>query len=384
MPAAEILTIGTEILLGEIQDTNTAFLAHLLKDEGIDLYRTQTVGDNEQRIAAIIRDILSRVDILITTGGLGPTVDDPTRQAVASAFGLELEFHPECWQQIEEYFSRLNRAIPENNRRQAYLPGGAIPILNPVGTAPGFIVDTGKNTLISLPGVPAEMEYLMAHSVIPYLRERWQIHTIIRTRVLHTVGIGEASLDDLVGEYERWSNPTLGLMAKAGIVDIRIGAKASKAVEAEQMISKLTAKILPILGNHFFGFDETTLPEVTAKAMRGYPQPIHIHAQGLEQELKSALTDLPQNVNFENAEDDARLPAKQLGEPHQEGLTIWARLTSNEVYPAELGIRLDASDKAAKEIHLKFGGPPASTPTWAVNSVLDAIRRYLLEPISKE
>ena len=149
MPIAEILTIGTEILLGEIQDTNTAYLARAIKDLGIDLYRTQTVGDNPTRITAIIKEILTRADIVITTGGLGPTVDDPTRQAVADAFDLPLVFDEDCWEQVQAYFVRLNRSIPENNRRQAYIPAGAQIIPNPVGTAPSFIVDTGQKVLIS-------------------------------------------------------------------------------------------------------------------------------------------------------------------------------------------------------------------------------------------
>jgi nicotinamide-nucleotide amidase len=160
MPTAEIITIGTEILLGEILDTNAQYLARALRDAGVDLYRKTTVGDNTRRIAQAIQQAQERCDIVITTGGLGPTVDDPTREAVALAVGVETEFRPELWEQIESRFRRFNRQPTENNKRQAYVPRGALAVENPVGTAPAFIVENGEQAIISLPGVPSEMKYL--------------------------------------------------------------------------------------------------------------------------------------------------------------------------------------------------------------------------------
>src|SRR4030066_1722983 len=160
MPSAEIITIGTELLLGEIVDTNSHFIARCLRDAGIDLYRKTTVGDNVKRIAFAIQQALERCDIVITSGGLGPTVDDPTRDAVALAVGMTSEYHPELWEQIKARFLRYGRVPTENNRRQAYIPKGAIAIENPVGTAPIFIVELGNQVIISLPGVPREMETL--------------------------------------------------------------------------------------------------------------------------------------------------------------------------------------------------------------------------------
>jgi molybdenum cofactor synthesis domain-containing protein len=141
MPSAEIITIGTELLLGEIVDTNSHYLARSLRDLGIDLYLTTTVGDNPGRIAQAIQHSLERAEIVITTGGLGPTVDDPTRQAVAQAAGVELEFRQELWEQVQARFRRFSRTPTENNRRQAYVPIGALAVENPVGTAPAFIVE---------------------------------------------------------------------------------------------------------------------------------------------------------------------------------------------------------------------------------------------------
>ena len=141
MPSAEIITIGTEILLGEIVDTNTRYIARTLRDMGVDIYRTITIGDNVERIAEAIRGSMSHADIVITTGGLGPTVDDPTRLAVAKAVGVETEFREDLWEQVVAIISRYGRKPSENQKRQAYIPKGALGISNPVGTAPCFIVE---------------------------------------------------------------------------------------------------------------------------------------------------------------------------------------------------------------------------------------------------
>jgi nicotinamide-nucleotide amidase len=382
MPTAEILTIGTEILLGEIQDTNTAYLARSLKDLGVDLFRTQTVGDNAGRIAAIIRDILSRADILITTGGLGPTVDDPTRQAVADALGVPLEFHPECWEQIQAYFTRLNRPMPENNRRQAYLPAGAIPVLNPVGTAPGFIVDTGKNTIASVPGVPKEMEHLVIQTIFPYLKQRWQISSVIRTRVIHTAGMGEAVLDDLVGEYEQWTNPTVGLLAKAGLVDIRVGAKAESEAEADRMIDALINKIVPTLGEHVFGYDQTTLADAVIALVKRVGIPISVRANGMDGALQTSLQRPPSLLTVMDSLPQMQRTTRVLVDTTGAGFILTVEF-NNSVHPAELSIHIKHPDESSETLERKFGGPSPMAPQWAVNTILDTLRRILLDHLKK-
>lgn len=382
MPTAEILTIGTEILLGEIQDTNTAYLARSLKDLGVDVYRTQTVGDNAGRIAAIIRDILARADILITTGGLGPTVDDPTRQAVADALGVPLEFHPECMEQVQAYFTRLDRPMPDNNRRQAYLPAGAIPVLNPVGTAPGFIVDTGKNTIASVPGVPKEMEHLVVHTIFPYLKQRWQINSVIRTRVIHTAGMGEAVVDNLVGEYEGWTNPTVGLLAKAGLVDIRVGAKADTEEQANLMIEELIAKIVPTLGDHIFGYDQTTLADSVNQLIGEVGLPISIRADGLDGLLNSTLQHSPSLLTVFETPPLEQRTTRMLIDTASPRITLQVEF-NNAIHPAELVIQITRLDESTERMDRKFGGPSPMAPQWAVNTVLDTLRRSLLEQLEK-
>jgi len=265
---AEIVTTGTELLLGEIVDTNSTYIARRLREIGLNLYYKTSVGDNEGRAAMVFRQGLARSDVVITTGGLGPTVDDVTRQAVARATGRELVFVPQLWEQIRAHFARWGREPTENNRRQAYMPAGAIPINNPVGTAPCFIVESDDGIVISLPGVPREMEYLMEHSVIPYLRERLGLKEIITTKVLRTAGVGESTIDDLIDDLMTGSNPTVGLAAHAGQTDIRITAKAGSQAAADALIAGMEARLRERLGNYIYGEGKQLLEEALVEALR--------------------------------------------------------------------------------------------------------------------
>ncbi len=206
------------------------------------------MGDNVHRIAEAIKLGLERSEIIVTTGGLGPTIDDPTREAAALALGVETEFRPELWQQVQDRFARFGRTPTENNKRQAYVPAGAIAIENPVGTAPAFIGETEKNALICLPGVPREMEYLMTNAVIPYLKKRFDLKGMIKARILRTAGAGESAIDELISDLETLSNPTVGLAAHAGSVDVRITAKADSEQEANDLIAPVEEDLRQRLG----------------------------------------------------------------------------------------------------------------------------------------
>src|SRR5829696_2402548 len=272
MPSAEIITIGTEILLGEIVDTNTRYIARTLRGMGVDLYRTITIGDNVDRIAEAIRHSMDRAEIVITTGGLGPTIDDPTREAVAKAIGVETEFREDLWEQVVAVISRYGRKPSENQKRQAYVPKGAIGIPNPVGTAPCFIVETERNAVLSLPGVPNEMEHILHESMIPYLQTRFKLDEIIKIRILHCSGLGEGMIDEKIADLEMLSNPTVGLTAHTGVVDIRIAAKAKNEAEADGMIAQIESQVRERLGDVVFGADEDQLEDVTLNvvAKRGW------------------------------------------------------------------------------------------------------------------
>ena len=256
---AEIIAIGTEIVLGDLVDTNTAHIARKLRSIGLDVLYTSTVGDNEDRIADVIRHALKRSPVVITSGGLGPTVDDMTRASVARATGRQLIFDEALFEQIRQRFARMSRQMTENNKLQAWRPEGSTPIENPVGTAPSFVVEAGESVVISLPGVPREMEYLLEDAVLPYLRKRFNLNSLIKVRVLHVVGLGESVVDQHVGDLEKLSNPVVGLNAHYGIVDIRIAAKAESESEADKLIAEVEGAARERLGDAIFGADSDTL-----------------------------------------------------------------------------------------------------------------------------
>lgn len=262
MPTAEILTIGTELLLGEIVDTNTQHIARCLRDAGIDLFRTSTVGDNEQRIADAVRLSLSRADIVLCTGGLGPTVDDVTREGIARALDRELEFRPELWEQIQARFERFQRKPTENNKRQAFVPRGAKALENPIGTAPSFLAEHQGKVVAAMPGVPQEMSFILENRLLPFFAERFARGAVICTRVLHTAGVGESQIDEKIAELEHLANPTVGLAAHTGSVDVRLTAKADNAEAAEAMLADLEKQVRERLGDWIYGVDEESLPQV--------------------------------------------------------------------------------------------------------------------------
>lgn len=248
MPSAEVIAIGTELLLGETLDTNTQVIARALREIGVDLYRTSTVGDNEERIAESIRWSSARTDIVITTGGLGPTVDDPTREAVARALGRELTFDPELWHQIRAYYDRFDKEPTQNNRRQAYLPAHALALPNPRGTAPGFFLDMDQTLIFCLPGVPPEMTGMLHEQVIPCLESRFPDREMILVRTISTREIGESEVDERISDLEKYSNPTVGLAAQRDGVQVRITAKGSSRKDVEKMLAELEAEIRDRLG----------------------------------------------------------------------------------------------------------------------------------------
>ena len=378
---AEIITIGTELLLGEIADTNTRVIARSLRDLGLDLFRTTTVGDNLERIAGAVRESLARSQVVITTGGLGPTVDDPTREAIAAAVGVTTEFRPELWEQIQDRFAQYGRTPTENNRRQAYIPEGAIPVENPVGTAPAFIVEHGENCVIALPGVPEEMSALLQQAVIPYLRRRFGLQGVILARLIRTAGMGESALDEHIQDLERLSNPTVGLSAHPGRVDIRITAKAEDQAHAQAMIEKVETVLRQRLGKAIYGVDGDTLEAAALRAAEARGWHLASVEHGTQGTLSSGLAS--QSGAFVGGE----ILAEDLG---SEALSLaLARRCVDR--GAEVGIGVSLVQEAARArlslilrtpeeeevLERSYGGSPLSAARWAVSMALDLVRRRL-------
>ena len=262
MPSVEILSVGTEILLGQLVDTNSTYIARSLADAGADVYATHAVGDNRERIAQAMRGALERADGLITSGGLGPTIDDLTKEAACDALGCDTELHEPSLRFMEDLFARLGRVMHENNRKQAELPRGSIVMANANGTAPGFIAVRADGKFIaSMPGVPREMKPMLQGDLIPWLRERFHLTQAIHTRVLHTIHIAESEIDHRIDDlFRTLENPKIAVLAHDYRCDVKIMAKAASAQEAERLIAPVEEDLRARLSGHIYASDEMTLP----------------------------------------------------------------------------------------------------------------------------
>jgi nicotinamide-nucleotide amidase len=244
---AEIVAVGTELLLGQIANTNAQKIADRLASVGIDVYAHSVVGDNLERASETVRAALGRADVVVISGGLGPTPDDLTREAVASALGARLRRDERLAQEVRAIFDRLGRPMPEENLRQADLPEGAV-VIPPRGTAPGFIVTRGDKTVIALPGVPWEMEAMLEDAVLPWLSKRTDGGVILSRQIL-VIGLGESLTHSKIADIvAAQSNPTIAYLAGRGQVRVRITAKAASASAAEELILPVADEIRTRLG----------------------------------------------------------------------------------------------------------------------------------------
>lgn len=382
MPKAELIAIGTELLLGEIQDTNTRSIARMLREINIDLFRSTIIGDNSARISALFLEALTRSDIVIATGGLGPTVDDYTREAAARAFNVDLIFQPHLWKKIKERYSTRGITPSDNNQRQAFIPASAIVVQNPVGTAPGFILQREEKTLVCLPGVPREMETLMEETVMPFLIKTYGLQGLIKVKVLHVSGVPESRVDQLVAEYETWQNPTVGLLAHPGIVDVRITAKADSETLADEMIRSLEVPIRGRFGMDIFGMDEETLEEHVRQLIANFSQKFVIVEAGEKPLVRDLLQNLPQILRVEfspkippvdSIEQNSAFLASNLG---QENVLYFIHWLDDNGIKCISGI---ISPNISRRTEKTYLGPFANGDTWIINTALDFIRRVLPE-----
>lgn len=262
----ELLSVGTEILLGDIVNTNAQFLAKELASMGIDIYYQSVVGDNKERMLQAFKEGLSRSDMIITTGGLGPTKDDMTKELACEYFGYKCELHEESLENIKEYFRRMGREFVESNEKQAYFPKEAIILKNNAGTAPGAIIKKDDKTIIVLPGPPSEMKRMFNESVRPYL-EKLTGYTIV-SEVVRIHGVGESKVEELVQDLiDNGKNPTVAPYAKEGEVTLRVTAKAKTKEEGEKLIDPVLTEIKNRLGDSIYNIGEEGLNLKVAKLL---------------------------------------------------------------------------------------------------------------------
>lgn len=253
---AEILSIGTELLLGHITDTNAAYLAQQLSMLGIDLYYISTVGDNLDRLAATLRRARDRSDLVIMTGGLGPTEDDLSREALATVLGEEPHVDPTLEAELRAFFTGRGVTMPERNLKQAWLIPSATALPNPVGTAPGWWVERDGRICVAMPGVPHEMTRMWEIEVVPRLRPL--TGAVLFTRILRVAGLGESTVEERIAALLPETNPTIATYAKRDAVDVRITAKAESEDEARALVAAMELRAREVLGMHVFGVDGET------------------------------------------------------------------------------------------------------------------------------
>ncbi|MBU5486059.1 competence/damage-inducible protein A [Clostridium sp. MSJ-11] len=263
---AEIISIGTEILLGDILNTNAEYLSKRLANLGVYLYHQSVVGDNAKRLEDELERAFSRSDLVITTGGLGPTKDDLTKEIGAEYFNISMELHEESYIKLTEYFKKQNRELTENNIKQAYFPVGSIILPNHFGTAPGCIINKNDKILILLPGPPKENIPMFENYVVPYIN-KLSNNTLI-SKTLRICGMGESMVATKINNIiDNQSNPTVAPYAKDNEVTLRITAKANNKEEGEKLIAPVENEIRNILGDNIYGINEDTLEGVVGEIL---------------------------------------------------------------------------------------------------------------------
>ena len=273
----EVLCIGTELLLGNILNSNARWLAEQLAAMGIPHFRQQVVGDNRERLMEVVREAAGRSSILITTGGLGPTPDDLTTEAIASAFGVPLVHHPEVWADIEAKIGARHGKLAASNRRQALLPQGAKVLPNPTGTAPGMIWSPIPGfTVLTFPGVPSELRAMWAATAVPWLEGAGLAEGVFVSRMLRSWGLAESLLAERVSDLLALANPTVAPYAGAGEVMLRITARGADAQRAWSLLSPVEDDLRQRLGSSCFGSDEDTLASVVLECLRARGETIAV------------------------------------------------------------------------------------------------------------
>ncbi len=297
---AEIVAVGTELLLGQIVNTNAAYLSRRLAELGVEVYFQSTVGDNPGRVVATFRQALARSDIVISTGGLGPTQDDLTKQAVADALGLRMVEDEAAMKAIREFFARRGIEMVPSNARQAMIPEGSSLIPNRVGTAPGVIIPAGDKTVILLPGPPSEMTPMFEEEVVPWIEARTKGHrTYLQSRLVRVIGIGESTVEDRIADLiTHQTNPTLATYVNGSEVQIRLTAKTADLDEARLLLDDMERRVAERLGRYIFGVDSITLEKAVASRLQTLGWTLAVAESCTGGLIADTITNVPGASNF--------------------------------------------------------------------------------------
>lgn len=402
----EVIAVGTELLLGQIVNSNAAKIGAALAERGFDAHYQQVVGDNLSRASSAIELAIERSDAVIITGGIGPTQDDLTRDAVCEATDRDLVFSDEYADRLRSWWERRGRPMPESNLRQAYHPDGAELLVNPKGTAPGIVLDHHHTLIFCIPGVPAEMEYLLHHEVIPRISAKAGDESALTSRLLRTWGRSESDVADALDDlYTQSTNPSVAFLASQGEIKIRITAKAGDRSTGQEMIKPIEEEVRRRLGDSVFGADDETMEVVvlnllgslgltigTAESMTGglvaaaltsVPGSSEMVRGGLvayHTDLKHKLlgvTDVSQVVDIDTAEQMARGARDLLGVDVAVSVTGSAGPDPMEKTPGTVVIGVSTPDETrARELVLP--GDRERVRAYSVTSALQLTRLALL------
>ncbi|MFZ5643188.1 MAG: CinA family nicotinamide mononucleotide deamidase-related protein [Bacillota bacterium] len=377
---AEVIFTGTELLLGQILNTNAQYLQQNLAALGVDLYFQVTVGDNLERLIEAITQASKRADLVIIGGGLGPTEDDLSREALSGTVGIPLEENEQARAITERFFKDRGIDMSANNLKQALAPAGSIILDNPVGTAPGLVLEHNSTLYFLVPGPPGEFKEMISNRVIPLLREKMGSNvSVIKSRVIKLCGIGESKVDEILAHLLQSQNPTLAPTAKYSEIHLRITSKAGSAEEADSMNSEMEKKIRNVLGEYIYGIDEETLPfavgrlldekritlalaEVTSGGflshmMTSYPRCSDYFKAALVANIEQIekLT----NIKITPGEGSAQALARGIKEKFSSDIGIALTETESSLYPSGKGIIIATSFKdktLTREVRLPVGG----------------------------
>ncbi len=407
---AEIISIGTEILLGEILDTNAHYIASRLPALGIDLFYTSQVGDNLDRLTEVIGRAWQRSDIVITTGGLGPTEDDLTREAIAHVLGEEMHIDPDIERALRDFFARRGVTMPERNVKQAALIPSCRSIPNPRGTAPGWWVERDRRLIIAMPGPPTEMQRMWNEEVAPELQRR-QTGAVLLARTLKTTGLGEGTVDEMVSPLLKSTNPSVGVYARADGVHLRIAAKAPTRDDAARLIQPVEAEARRILGQAVWGADDDTLEGAVGRMLRERALTLATMESCTGGLLASTITDVPGSSHYfkgglvsyateiklawgvdqdvidrhgvisaECAREMARVARERLQTDIGIGVTgVAGPDPQDDKPPGTIHIALDAAFTVPQTVSYTFAQGREAVKRRAVTTALSLLRRALLE-----
>lgn len=409
---AEIVCIGTELLLGQIVDTNSTFLAERLAAIGVDLYHKTVVGDNIKRIEDVLRQALARADIVITSGGLGPTEDDCTKEAISNITSSPLEFDEESLERIREIFSSRSVEMPKNNEVQAMFPKGSKIFPNTRGTAPGFALEFNGKTIISLPGPPRELKPMVDEEAIPYICSKLKSPAIIKSKVLKIVGISESKLSEILRDiFMSSSNPTLAYLAGEKGITLRITAKGKDGEETDVLISKMEVQIRERIDKLIFGINDDTLESVIGRMLREKGLTLAVAESCTGGLISDRITDVPGSSEYfmlgavtysNNAKSEVlKVPeemikrfgavSKEIAQAMAEGIR---RISGTDIGIGVTGIAgpsggtqekpvglvhiaLSAGDKIYHREY-RFGGERLRNKSFTAYMAIEMLRRYLL------